>query len=181
LSTTTRPYRQTATWAFGAHYFFEVFDGQNVVAKAAYGNLYPAAEGETLYTTFVASQGPFGPSWTLEMGVVGDATRLSRVVVDQPYMGLGAKWPVPTTSWAELNYTNICSNSCWEIYGGIDADHLPSSGTLYDMTFTQGAGQSYPFVSQWDRDEGATSCFADSIAEAHTAREQNVFWAIELQ
>ena len=98
------------TWAFGAHYFFEVFDGSNVQAKAAYGELYPAAEGETLFTSFAASAGPFGPSWTLQMGVIGDASRTSTVVVDQPYMGLGATWPVPTTSWSELNYTNV-SNS----------------------------------------------------------------------
>lgn len=91
---------------------FEIFDGTSVDAKAAYGDLYPAAEGETLYTSFVASPGPFGPSWTLEMGVVGDSSRTSKVVVDQPYMGLGAKWPVPSVSWSELNFTNICINSC---------------------------------------------------------------------
>jgi hypothetical protein len=72
-------------------------------------------------------------------------------------------------------------NSCWEIYGGIDADHLPSTGTLYDMKVSQGAGQSYPFVEQWDRDEGATSCFADTIAETHTAAVQHVFWEISTQ
>ena len=72
--------------------------------------------------------------------------------------------------------------SCWEIYGGIDADHLPSSGTLYDMRVTQGAGQSYEFVEQWDEDEGAaTTCFASTIAEAHTASVQHVFWGIETQ
>jgi hypothetical protein len=173
-------YGHHSTWSFGAHYFFEIFDGQNVDAKAAYGELFPAAEGETLFTSFVASAGPFGPSWTLEMGVVGDATRLSRVIVDQPYMGLGAEWPVPSVSWSELNFTNVCINSCWEIYGGIDADHLPSSGTLYEMKVTQGAGQSYPFVEQWDRDEGASTCFADAIAESHSQREQHVYWSIEL-
>ena len=177
-------YGHHSTWAFGAHYFFEIFDGTDVQAKAAYGDLYPAVEGETLFTSFTASPGPFGPQWTLEMGVVGDASRTSSVLVQQPYMGLGAKWPVPSVSWSELNFTNICINSCWEIYGGIDADHLPSTGTLYDMRITKGPALDYPFVSQWDRDEGATSCFADFRAESHTdgpGGEQHVFWAIETQ
>lgn len=49
------------------------------------------------------------------------------------------------------------------------------------MKITQGAGQAYPFVSQWDQDEGAGTCFADSIAEMHTAKEQHVFWSIDTQ
>lgn len=171
------------TWAFGAHYFFEIFDGTQVQAKAAYGTLYPTVEGETLFTSFTAAAGApgEGPVWTLEMGVLGDPTRVSRVVVPQPYMGLGAHWPVPTTRWDELNYTDVCINACWEIYGGVDAAHLPSSGTLYDIRIRRGAQQTYPWVTQWDRDEGNSSCFADAIAETHTDEEQHVYWTIETQ
>jgi hypothetical protein len=99
------------TWHFGAHYFFEIFNstGNSVDAKAAYGTLYPAITGETLFTRFEAESGPRGkgPVWTLTMGVLDDPSRLSVLRVDQPYMGLGVDWPLPTTSWSELNYTNV--------------------------------------------------------------------------
>jgi hypothetical protein len=102
------------TWHFGAHYFFEVYNATtgNIDAKAAYGTLYPAHTGETLYTQFQATSGPTGPEWTLTMGALGDPLRVSVVRVDQPYMGLGADWPQPTTSWGELNYTNVRAGGC---------------------------------------------------------------------
>jgi hypothetical protein len=72
--------------------------------------MHPAAPGELIETSFVASApGPAaaaagaGPVWTLTMKVVGDAARVSTLRVEQPYMGLGVGWPTPTTSWAELN------------------------------------------------------------------------------
>ena len=49
------------------------------------------------------------------------------------------------------------------------------------MKISQGDGQSYTFVDQWDRDEGATSCFADTIAETHTNAVQHGFWEISTQ
>ena len=49
------------------------------------------------------------------------------------------------------------------------------------MKISQGDGQSYTFVDQWDRDEGATSCVADTIAEKHTNAVQHVFWEISPQ
>ncbi len=36
------------------------------------------------------------------------------------YMGIGAQWETPTTSWKELNYTNLCVNACWELCVGPD-------------------------------------------------------------
>ena len=99
------------SWHFGAHYFFEVFNAtaNSTDPKAAYGTLYPANIGETLFTRFeaVAGRSGKGPVWTLSMGVLGDPSRLSVLRVDQPYMGLGVDWPVPTASWSELNYTNV--------------------------------------------------------------------------
>ena len=89
------------------------------------------------------------------MKVVGDATRVSKLRVPQPYMGLGAQWPVPTTSWAELNYTNMCINACWELYcleHGIQPDgQMPSDKTIgggddaFNTFFSEtGAGKHVP-------------------------------------
>jgi hypothetical protein len=95
-------YSTFSTWMFGAHYFFEVFNAstQQVDAKAAYGGLFPALEGETISTSFDVYAGPFGPAWHVKMGVVGDATRVSEIFVEQPYMGIGKDWPIPSVSWA---------------------------------------------------------------------------------
>ena len=175
-------YSTFSTWMFGAHYFFEVLNASTlqIDAKAAYGGLYPALEGETIFTTFDVYAGPFGPAWLVRMGVEGDATRVSEIRVEQPYMGLGRDWAVPSTSWAELNYTDVCINSCWEIYGGVDADHLPSSGAEYEIVITRGEKQTYPWVAQWDQDEGAGSCFHSNISESHTQTVQTVNWGIIL-
>ncbi len=52
----------------------------------------------------------------------------------------------------------------------------------YDIKIARGAGQTFPWVQQWDRDEGAnTTCFADAIAEVHSQHEQHVYWTIETQ
>ena len=148
-------------------------------AYAAYGKLYNTTAGEKLFTSFTADDGPHGPRWTLEMGVVGDATRVSKVVADQPYMGLGVHWPKPTKSWSELNYTNMCINSCWELYGATDRAHLPGSGSSYNIQITQPTAGSYPWVTQWDEDEGSQKkCPASTIKESHNATVQNVVWDI---
>ena len=46
------------TWAFGAHYFFEIFNTSTNATDghAAYGPLFPASPGETLYTTFTSTK-----------------------------------------------------------------------------------------------------------------------------
>ena len=78
------------SWAFGAHYFFEAYNASSnqTEAYAAYGKMFPAKTGETLFTSFTAEQpkgiGPepaAGPVWTLKMGVVGDPSRLSSLEV----------------------------------------------------------------------------------------------------
>lgn len=117
------------------------------------------------------------------MGVVGDASRLSRLQVDQPYMGLGEQWNAPTKSWTELNYTNMCVNSCWELYGASDRDHLPSSGSHYDIKIERplAAVGSFDWVTKWDEDEGSSKpCPASSISEHHNDTEQHIMWDISL-
>ena len=172
----------------GAHYFFEVLNattGQRN-SHAAYGQMFPAHAGETLYTSFEQSEHPSGNGevrWTLTMGALADSERVSTVVVDMPYMGLGASWEVPTTSWRELNYTKLCVNACWELYGAVDRDHLPSSGSSYDIKIEQGkqGKPAFPWVTQWDEDEGAgRTCAQSAIDEFHTATTQHVRWKISV-
>jgi hypothetical protein len=83
------------------------------------GGLFDAYVGETLYTKFVqhpiGNDGDFG--WTLTMGALNDSIRTSTVVADKPYMGIGVDWPVPAKSWTQNNFTNMCLNSCFELYG----------------------------------------------------------------
>ena len=104
------------TYRFGGHYFFEHVNGSG----SAYGTLFDAYVGETLYTSFVqhpiGTDGDFG--WTLTMGAMNDSSRTSTVVADKPYMGVGVGWPVPASSWTQNNFTNMCLNSCFELYGG---------------------------------------------------------------
>lgn len=177
-------------WAFAAHYFFETFNPakNGTDAHAAYGDMYPAKAGETLYTSFQikpSTKPNAGPVWTLTMGVVGDSTRTSTVVAEQPYMGLGVDWPVPTTRWDELNYTNMCVNSCWELYGANDPAHLPSSGSKYDIKISSGNGAkkihppAFPWITQWDEDEGKDkSCASSMINETHNDTVQHIHWDI---
>lgn len=159
-------------------------------AHAAYGELFPTVSGELLFTRFTQTQQAAatareragshvaGPVWTLEMGVVGDPERVSTVVVPQPYMGLGAQWPTPTTSWAETNYTNMCINSCWELYGASDRAHLPGSGARYDIQIEQFT-EKFAWVEQWDEDEGGQkACPASHIHEKHNQSVQHVLWDI---
>ena len=168
------------TWVFGAHYFFETLDpGTNETqAHAAYGNLHPTWPGETLYTSFSLSPGGDGmdaesPKWTLTMGVVGDDTRVSKLVVERPYMGIGAEWKEPTVSWAEPAYKNMCINACWELYGASDAAHLPSSGARYDLNITQPKPGSYNYTS-WERDEANGECPSCKVTESHGELVQDI-------
>ena len=78
-----------------------------------------------------------------------------------------------------LNFTNACLNACWEIYGGVDEDHLPSSGAAYNISITRGGKQTFPWAPQWDIDEGKGElCYAHNITESHTAEKQTVLWNI---
>ena len=115
------------------------------------------------------------------MGAVDDPGRVSVLRVPQPYMGIGAGWKQPSTRWDEKNFTNMCINSCWELYGAKDLDHLPSGGSHYSLTISRPAAATFPWVSQWDEDEGAgTSCASSKISETHNATTQVVSWDISV-
>ena len=171
-------------WTFGAHYFFETFNTTTgrLDAHAAYGELFPAVVGEELFIRFQPSTSSDGITWTLTMGAVNDPSRTSTVVAEKPYMGLGVDWAVPTKSWTETNYTNFCINSCWEMYGARDRDHLPGNGSRYTLRVERGEKQVYPWVTKWDQDEGVgTSCASSSnIAESHNDTVQSVQWEISI-
>ena len=185
-----------STWVFGAHYFFEIYNPitNQTEPHAAYGDLYPTIPGETLFTSFglkkketkvdetgMAVSDDDDVQWILTMGVVGDNSRISTLVVERPYMGMGTQWTnQSTTSWLEPSYQNMCINACWEIYGGKDANHLPSSGTRYNLTIVQPQSTSqsnddtyYNFTS-WERDEGKGKCPSCHIQESHTDQIQTV-------
>jgi hypothetical protein len=182
------PYWHThrTTWAFGAHYFFEITSSpetNETQGHAAYGDLHPTWPGEFLYTTFELSAGGDGmdvlsPKWTLTMGVVGDDTRVSKLTVERPYMGMGSAWDKPTTSWIEPSYRHMCINACWELYGANDAAHLPSSGARYDLTIEQPQSRLLYNFSTWERDEGNGNCPSCRVKEYHDDQIQKVRIAI---
>eukprot|EP00980_Cylindrotheca_fusiformis_P001009 scaffold276_cov132-Cylindrotheca_fusiformis.AAC.4 len=179
------------TWVFGAHYYFQTFDDvkNSSQSHAAYGPLFPTWAGEILYTTFelvaptmrTASNAVLSPNWILTMGVVGDESRISRLIVPQPYMGMGEQWDEPTTNWLEASYQNMCINACWELYGATDESHLPSTGSHYDISISQPTNSSsnsattsyYPFA-QWEVDEGNEQCPSARVTETHTEIEQSI-------
>eukprot|EP00326_Haptolina_ericina_P001148 CAMPEP_0181222232 /NCGR_PEP_ID=MMETSP1096-20121128/29850_1 /TAXON_ID=156174 ORGANISM="Chrysochromulina ericina, Strain CCMP281" /NCGR_SAMPLE_ID=MMETSP1096 /ASSEMBLY_ACC=CAM_ASM_000453 /LENGTH=91 /DNA_ID=CAMNT_0023314967 /DNA_START=9 /DNA_END=284 /DNA_ORIENTATION=- len=75
----------------------------------------------------------------------------------------------------------MCINSCWELYGANDVAHLPSSGSQYKLAITRQAAASFPWVTQWDEDEGANkSCARSAIHESHNATTQIVTWDISV-
>ena len=101
-------------------------------------------------------------------------------------MGLGAEWATPTRSWREANYSRLCINSCWELYGAADRAHLPSSGAAFTISIEQ-AG-NFRWVERWDEDEGAgKACPASRVAERHGGPDaahrrpwQEIRWDISL-
>ena len=64
-------------------------------------------------------------------------------------------------------------------YGAKDIAHLPSSGSTYHVSVSRPASAPWPWVSQWDEDEGVgTSCASSHISETHNATTQLVQWDI---
>jgi hypothetical protein len=179
------------TWVFGAHYYFQIFDDVKKTSEshAAYGPLFSTWPGETLFTNFEIvpskqdeDQTEGDPQWILTMGVVGDETRISQLIIPRPYMGMGINWDEPSKSWLEPSYKNMCINACWELYGAKDSAHLPSTGTTFEISIVQPSSSSssssdsslvlyYPFT-RWEVDEGNGKCPSAKITESHTQQEQ---------
>lgn len=179
------------TWLFGSHYFFETYNTTTnaIDSHAAYGTLYPTVAGETLWTEFRLEGGGDGydaetSRWVLQMGVEGDPDRISTLLVDRPYMGLGQdpSWgPNRTHSWSENYYRNICINACWELYGAPDSRHLPQTGSRYNITIKQPKPGSFEFLSEWEQDEGKVNgCPSSTVRERHNSSVQTIGWDISV-
>mmetsp|Transcript_40723 Transcript_40723/g.109283 ORF Transcript_40723/g.109283 Transcript_40723/m.109283 type:complete len:307 (+) Transcript_40723:102-1022(+) len=167
-------WHKRATWVFGAQYFFEIFNetSNKTQAKAATGTTYPCEPGERLFTSFALSNDWV---WTLKMGVVGDSSRLSVVVVKKPFMGL---LPLSQTqSWSEPVYADAWSNTCWELYGIGSPDNYPMSDQRTTLTITN--RQESVVWGNWST--GQADCKGAPMASIHQTSsrcELHVVWDV---
>lgn len=164
------------TWIFAAQYFMELYS--NGTAKAAAGPWFNCTERDVLWTEYALDTAWV---WTLSIGVVGDPSRTSTLVVPQPFMGLLAS---ETTSWQEPAYSVAHYNSCWELYGvgPYGGTHYPSSSSVYDMGTVLGPQQApVQWQTQWRDVEYATcpghpnSTFVELHNDTHQHVIQNIF------
>jgi len=164
------------TWIFAAQYFMEIYD--NATAKAAAGDYYNCTEGEILWTEYSLDD---NWHWTLSMGVIGDPSRTSSFVSEQPFMGLLTS--NGTSSWSEPAYKNAHLNGCWELYGiaPYGDTHFPSTGSIYDMRTIAGPQQApIAWQTHWSNVEAPT-CPGHpngTFAEIHNTTQQDVSWLI---
>jgi len=165
-------------WVFAAQYFFEIYNvtTQKIDAHAAAGPLHNVSEGESIYTSFTLDQETW--AWTMTMGVVGDATRVSSLVIPAPYMGLLPA--AQTKSWSEDVYQAAYVNSCWELYGITEAAQYPSTGSRFDMRTTVNRSNAIAWDTHWS-DRGGATCPGhptSTFKEQHNATVQDVIWDI---
>jgi hypothetical protein len=166
-------WNETKTWKFGAQYFFEIFNktSNKTEGHAATGITYDTTAGETIFTSFELSSDWV---WTLSMGVKGDPSRLSSVVVKQPFMGLIAS---ETSSWSEAVYSKAWSNTCWELYGIEGGKNYPSSDQRTIVTI-RNPTTAVPWA-KWST--GQATCQGAplaTISETHTENEQVIVWDV---
>ena len=111
------------------------------------------------------------------MGALNDTKRTSRLVIKEPYMGLVKE----TKSWMDLNYSNMCINACWELYGATSLSRFPSTGSRYHLQIEKPSRDAYRWIDRWDQDEGGpTSCARSTIHENHGATTQEVVWNVSV-
>jgi len=165
-------------YVFSAQYFFAIpgVEANSFVPKAATGAIHPVSPGETLWTSMELDITTW--VWTLSMGVVGDAARISTVAVPKPFMGLLAPH---TTSWSELTYSAVHVNSCWELYGMESVGDWPSTGSTYSMRIETDTEDAIPFAGNWSGG-GVIPCpgapTLNTWREIHNATSQEVTWEI---
>jgi hypothetical protein len=110
------------------------------------------------------------------MGVKGDPTRLSTVVVEKPFMGL---LPADqTASWSEDVYSKAWSNTCWELYGVATAGDYPPTDMFYTINITTATPGSIPWGT-WTTQQPSCPGHPDiTIATVETPSSQVVQWNI---
>lgn len=164
------------TWVFGSQYFFEIFNvtSNKTEAHAATGKVVSVVKGEILWTQFELDSNWV---WKLSMGVKGDPSRVSTVIVPKPYMGL---LPNEANSWNEKTFDHCHVSSCWELYGMRDRDHYPGSGSNYDMRITVDTPGQFKWYTSWSERE-VPDCPGhpeSNITENHNDTQQDVYWKL---
>ena len=166
------------TWIFAAQYFMEIYP--NGTAKAAAGPWFNCTEKDILWTEYALDTNWV---WTLSMGVVGDSSRTSILIVEKPFMGLLES---ETSSWAEPAYSSANYNSCLELYGiaPYGGTHYPSSSMVYDLRTTLGPNQApVDWQTNWSDVEYATCPQHpnSTFSEIHNATRQDVIQNVYIQ
>jgi hypothetical protein len=161
---------ELTSWHIGAQYFMAICnhhhdddddddknnsivgkDCDNWTPKAATGELIAVEPGEGVFTTFelVDPHGDGGDvEWHLTMGVMGDASRVSHLVVPTPFMGLVSG----TTSWLEDIYDSVYVGSCLENYGMDSPSNYPSFWWIdIDIQTSEDASEQ-PMWQDWRMD-----------------------------
>lgn len=150
-----------SSWHIGAQYFMAICEDSKDngsfdkncdrwVPKAATGELVAVEPGEGVFTTFelVDARDRSSVEWHLTMGVIGDDSRVSRLVVPKPFMGLVNG----TSSWKEEIYDNVYVGSCLENYGMFDPSNYPSFWRInIDIQAANGASVQ-PMWQDWKMD-----------------------------
>jgi len=151
----------------------------NGTAKAAAGPWFNCSERDVLWTEYALDE---SWAWTLSIGVVGDPSRTSALVVPTPFMGLLRS---ETSSWQEPAYAVAHYNSCWELYGvaPYGSTHYPSTASVYDLRTTLGPAQApIAWQTHWTDVEAATCPGApkSTFLEIHNTTQQDVIQSIHL-
>lgn len=153
--------------------------GDDWTAKAATGELIAVEPGEGVFTTFEllprqdASSSPPAVEWHLTMGVLGDATRVSRLVVPRPFLGLVKG----TDSWMEDVYDAVYVGSCLENYGMTQPANYPSFWRIdMDIQLPEDAS-TQPIWHEWGMDHDRECDWQPKSAVGSTSSNKQGFQA----
>ncbi|KAG7350948.1 hypothetical protein IV203_010308 [Nitzschia inconspicua] len=142
--------------------------------KAATGELIAVEAGEGIFTTFKiveteSRNDPPSVEWHLAMGVIGDPTRVSRLVVPTPFMGLVNG----TSSWMEDIYEAVYIGSCLENYGMTNSTSYPSFWKIDIEIQTAKDAAEQPMWQNWRMDHDRNCDWQPkSVVRSNTFNQQ---------